>query len=226
MDRRVKDTVEPKQKRGKETKKKILEVATEVFAEKGLEGTRIDEIVARSQVNKERIYAYYGSKKKLYQEVLLANYMEIANSNILMDLDESSIPRLNEIVIDGFIQFHEKHPTFWRLLSWENLSNGENLSQEQWEGLRSAYIEHLKMLYETGQEKGYFRKDINFNTYIFTVFSITYFYFSNQITISHLLGVDFKSAKVKQQIQNELIHIMAEGVMTNDQDDNTGMLTK
>ncbi|MGF1723046.1 TetR/AcrR family transcriptional regulator [Vibrio kyushuensis] len=212
MTEKVRKIIVPKQKRGKQTKKRILDVATQIFAEKGLEGTRIDEIIHRSEVNKERIYAYYGSKKKLYQEVLLENYRRVTDDNILMNLDETAIPNLNAIIIDVYIDFHESHPNFWRLLSWENLSNGENLSDEQWSVLRGGYLEHLKGLYELGQKKGFFRKEINFNSYIFTVFSLTFFYFSNQITMSKLLGVDLKSAAVRQQIEHDIIVILSSGV--------------
>jgi hypothetical protein len=40
-------------------------------------------------------------------------------------LTEQDIPRLKEILITAFTDFHRQNPKFRRLLTWENLNNGE-----------------------------------------------------------------------------------------------------
>jgi TetR/AcrR family transcriptional regulator len=53
-----------------ERRERILEAATDAFAEKGLAGVRVDDIAARSRSNKQLIYYYFGSKVELFDAVL------------------------------------------------------------------------------------------------------------------------------------------------------------
>ena len=45
------------------TRRKILEAAITLFAEKGFNGTAVDDISLAAGANKQRIYAYFGSKR-------------------------------------------------------------------------------------------------------------------------------------------------------------------
>ena len=54
------------QKRAIETRQKILTAATALFARHGMRGTTVDRIAETAGVNKQRIYAYFGSKEKLF----------------------------------------------------------------------------------------------------------------------------------------------------------------
>ncbi|MFF9203970.1 TetR/AcrR family transcriptional regulator [Streptomyces sp. NPDC014986] len=49
---------------------RILAVAAEEFETKGFAGARIDEIARRSNVNKQLIYYYFGSKRVLHSAVM------------------------------------------------------------------------------------------------------------------------------------------------------------
>lgn len=52
------------------TKEKILASARKEFAEKGLEGSRVDRIAERAGVNKAMIYYHFASKERLYETIL------------------------------------------------------------------------------------------------------------------------------------------------------------
>ena len=51
------------------TKARLLEAATAEFAAYGIAGARIDRIAAAASVNKQMIYAYFGSKDALFDVV-------------------------------------------------------------------------------------------------------------------------------------------------------------
>ena len=53
-----------------DTIRRILNTAAEVFAEAGFAGARMDEIAARTGVNKATIYYHIGDKETLYTRVL------------------------------------------------------------------------------------------------------------------------------------------------------------
>lgn len=59
---------------------KILKAAEEVFAEKGFDGARVDEIAKRAGVNKALIYYYFESKEKILEELSKKHLQEIIDT--------------------------------------------------------------------------------------------------------------------------------------------------
>ena len=55
---------------------KILEAAEELFAEKGYDGARVDEIARRAGVNKALIYYYFENKQKILEEIVIKHIKE------------------------------------------------------------------------------------------------------------------------------------------------------
>ena len=206
--------VAPRQERARQSRDRIFQAAVDVFADKGPAGARIEEIAQRAEVNKQRIYAYFGSKDALYREVLIEVYSWAADNQRLLALGESDIPAMTRVIVDTFFQIHEERPSFWRLLCWENLNGGRSLHATDWQQIRSAYISHLERLYRVGQERGVFRADVHFFTYIMLLFAATYFYFSNQVTLSNLLNLDLSSGAVRQRIEGEVLAMLTAGVCT------------
>ena len=202
----------PKQARARATRDRIFEVSGEVFAAQGFAGARVGEIARRAGVNRQRLYAYFGSKRELYRQVLIDVYAQVAHHEGLLGLTVDDIPAMTGRIVDCFFEIHEANPRFWRLLSWENLNGGQSLTPEDWSSLRAAYIAHLGRLYAEGQRRGHFRADVDFTTYLLVLFSTTYFYFSNQMTISRLLGVALDSAAVRRQIEDQFVALMDRGL--------------
>ncbi|MCP4727923.1 MAG: TetR/AcrR family transcriptional regulator [bacterium] len=62
------------------TKENILNAAIEVFAEKGMHGSRMEEIAARAGANKAMVYYYYSSRENLYDEVLRTILFQVFNT--------------------------------------------------------------------------------------------------------------------------------------------------
>jgi AcrR family transcriptional regulator len=60
----------PRQKRGIETKGRIIQAARELFSRKGFHGTNSKEIAAAAGVSIGSFYSYFQDKKALFLEVL------------------------------------------------------------------------------------------------------------------------------------------------------------
>lgn len=58
------------QKTSRATFEKVLQAATDVFAEQGFDGARVDTIANRAAVNKATLYYQVGGKQALYEAVL------------------------------------------------------------------------------------------------------------------------------------------------------------
>lgn len=70
----------PEEEKNDNSRQKILDTAAALFAEKGYDGSRMDEIAERAQVNKALIYYYFKSKEKILEEIL-----ENATNDLIME---------------------------------------------------------------------------------------------------------------------------------------------
>ena len=55
---------------GKERREQLLAVSRKLFAEKGFEGTSVEEIAARASVSKPVVYEHFGGKEGIYAVVV------------------------------------------------------------------------------------------------------------------------------------------------------------
>ncbi len=63
-------------------KKKIIQVATQLFSEKSYHDVTIDEVATKAGIAKGTIYLYFESKERLYLEIL-ENCFESIESRIV-----------------------------------------------------------------------------------------------------------------------------------------------
>jgi AcrR family transcriptional regulator len=127
------------------TRQRIFDAASREFAEHGLAGARIDAIARGAGANKQLIYAYFGSKEKLFAEVL---GRQLARIDEAIDLGPDRLPEYAGEVFD----FHAKHPEFARLLLSEALSyRGGRLPNKK---IRDAHQARKVKVVREGQKKG------------------------------------------------------------------------
>ncbi len=55
---------------GKERREQLLDIGRRLFAERGFEGTSIEEIAAQAGVSKPVVYEHFGGKEGLYAVVV------------------------------------------------------------------------------------------------------------------------------------------------------------
>ncbi|MGH2979773.1 MAG: TetR/AcrR family transcriptional regulator [Solirubrobacterales bacterium] len=97
-------------------RERLLEAATEVFAERGYEGARVEQIADVAQVSPGLLYRHFEGKQELYEELLL-----LANKQLLEHLAQAAAPDLatDQRVLrglDAFFSFVESHRNLWRLI--------------------------------------------------------------------------------------------------------------
>jgi AcrR family transcriptional regulator len=97
-------------------RERLLEAATEVFAERGFEGARVEQIADVAQVSPGLLYRHFEGKRELYEELLL-----LANRQLLEHLAQAAAPdqptdKRVERGLDAFFSFVESHRNLWRLI--------------------------------------------------------------------------------------------------------------
>lgn len=129
-----------------ETRARLLAAARAEFAAHGLAGARVDRIAKSAGCNKERIYAYYGSKEKLYDTVLEGALTAIRAATPL-HLNEGE--DLGDFVRRVY-EFHRADPSLMRIFMWEALEmDGRELVAD---GERRAF--YSERARELGEQLG------------------------------------------------------------------------
>ena len=99
-----------------ERKEQILDAALVVIIQKGYENSRMDDIVATSNMSKGAIYWYYKSKKEVYLSLVnhwVHNYSAVLNH--IVDTDRSASDQLSSL-FQYFIDQYEKDPAVFKAL--------------------------------------------------------------------------------------------------------------
>jgi AcrR family transcriptional regulator len=103
-----------------DTRARILTAATDEFAERGLAGGRVDRIATAADANKERIYAYFGSKEGLFDATVEAIVEELLDA---VPFDALDLPGYAVRLYD----FTLAHPDLVRLALWYSLERPGSL---------------------------------------------------------------------------------------------------
>lgn len=173
------------------TRAELLEVATEVFAEQGLSGARVDEIAERTRTTKRMIYYYFESKEGLYAAVLEAAYATIRREEQTIELDHldpvAAIRRLAELTFDH----HESHPDFIRLVAIENIHRAEHLAAlPDLDSLGSPATRLIEEILRRGLADGSFTRDVDAIDVHMVISSYCVFRLANRHTWQTLFGRD------------------------------------
>ncbi len=170
------------------TRERILQAAIGEFSEKGLDGARVDEIARRSRANKRLIYHYFGNKEELFLAVLEHAYDDIRRAEASLNLDgldpETAMRRLTEFSFD----YSASNP---HLVNCENLYGARHLQQsKRILKLNSPVTEMLRRILDRGQREGVFRRDVDPLQLYVSIAALSYFYLSNNPTLSVVFGRD------------------------------------
>ena len=194
------------QERAKITKAKILETAIKVFSEMGFHGTRVDAVATGAGVNKQRIYAYYGSKADLFEAALERVFREV--SLFSADTLKKALlepEKLSAMLLADFMGLHDKNPYFWRMLAWANLNN--DVSTDSLLGIRANQDRVIEKAFVSAQEKGYIKENISFTAYLFNLMAISFFYHSNQKTLAKTFSSEIYTLAGREQLMKQLISL-------------------
>jgi AcrR family transcriptional regulator len=170
--------------------RKILEAATEEFANHGFGGARIERISRRAHTVDRMLYYYFGSKEKLFRTVLEAAYEQLGQAEQQLALAATPPREAMAALIRFTWEYYCAHPEFIRLLNSENQHRGQHLKKStRVSQLSFPLLSILSDLLERGANAGEFRKVDPVQIYV-TIAALGYFYLSNRYTLSRFLSRD------------------------------------
>jgi AcrR family transcriptional regulator len=187
------------------TRTQILDVATAEFAAHGYSGARVDEIAALTKTTKRMIYYYFGGKKQLYLATLERAYARIRAAEREVDVAHldpvTALRRIAEITFDH----HESHPDFIRLVSVENVHQGEHIRElASLADLNTPVIQLLDELLQRGRSIGLFRGDVDAIDVHMMISSFCFFRVANRYTFGALFGRDLVDPRDRDRYRTML----------------------
>ncbi|GAB3622178.1 TetR/AcrR family transcriptional regulator [Mariniluteicoccus endophyticus] len=102
---------------GQERREQLIEIARTLFADKGLEGTSIEEIAARAEVSKPIVYEHFGGKEGLYAVVVdreVRALLDSVRSSLL--IEDASPHQLIEHATIALLDYVENRTAGFRIL--------------------------------------------------------------------------------------------------------------
>ena len=185
------------------TRAELLAVATEVFAEEGYSGARVDDIAERTRTTKRMIYYYFGGKEQLYLAVLENAYQGIREAEQAIDVDHTdpvaAIRRLAELTFDH----HVTHDAFIRLVAIENIHRGEFIRRiDSLRTLAQPAKTLLDEILELGRAAGVFREDVDAIDVHLVISAYCVFQIANQYTFGYLFDRDLLAPERRDHLRS------------------------
>ncbi|HWP13774.1 MAG TPA: TetR/AcrR family transcriptional regulator [Ramlibacter sp.] len=187
----------------------ILAAARDEFAEHGLGGARMDRIAERAGLNKRLIYYYFEDKEQLFRAVLEQAYLQIREEerklNLLGLKPAEAVRRLVEFTWDYYLA----HPEFLTLLNSANLHRARHLQgSERVREMNSPLIATLGEILERGRKEGSFRGGIDPVQLYVSIAGLSYFYLSNNHTLSAIFGRDLMAPKARSERLSHMVELV------------------
>lgn len=139
-------------KKRERTRGALLDSALSVFAAKGYEATRINDITAHADMANGTFYNYYQDKDQLLHDVALGLLVEIARRSDREMTGLSHAPSRVALAAAKLLRTAREEP------EWINvLLQATDIAPE----IQSATIQYMKKDLEMGVEQGAFKVEIN-----------------------------------------------------------------
>jgi AcrR family transcriptional regulator len=180
-------------------RQRILDAARVEFAKRGSEGARIERIARAAKANKRMLYYHVGNKDALYLAVLENAYEHIRAAERKLNLEAlapaAAIARLIRFTWDYFIE----NPEFMALLNNENMLRAKHLKRsKKVKEMHSPFVSLLADILRKGAASGELRANVDPVQLYITIAGLSYFYLSNNATLSTIFGRDLMSVDAKE----------------------------
>jgi AcrR family transcriptional regulator len=167
-----------------ETRWRLLQAATEVFAEVGYHAATTREICKRAEVNLASIHYYYGDKAELYREVFRLPFLDECNTFVTLDINTTTLHQALKAFYGWFFpSVAEEDPMaklFMRLHAREDAEPSGVLGDAMIQAYRPN---HEKMQALLCRELGLKKVDAEVDRLTFALVGMATVYFHNRMAV-------------------------------------------
>ena len=187
----------------------ILNAAIGEFFEHGFGGARVDAIARRAKTNKRYLYVYVGNKEAIWLAALQRVYAIMRAGERELNLENLAPDEGMRKLIRFNFWFHVEHPEFIRMLNDENRQEARNLRRSTTaQKMYSPLLTLIEGLLRRGEEAGLFRSKVDPVQLYISIAALSYFYCSNQHTLSVIFGQDLGSRREIQRREEHVVSVV------------------
>ena len=188
---------------------RILAAAHAEFAQHGFDGARVDRIATQAGLNKRMLYHYFGNKDELFCTVLEVNYSHKRDSERALNLEQDSASEAIRKLVTLTWNYYLDNPAFLSLLNSANLHQAKHLRQSaQVRQMRSPFIALIGSILDKGVREGVFRSGVDPAQLYITMAGLSYFYLSNQHTLSAIFGRSLMSPRARRERLDHMVDVV------------------
>jgi AcrR family transcriptional regulator len=157
------------------TREALIAAATDLFAEHGFDGVRVEQIAEASGVNKALINYHFGGKAGLYKAILKVTFGGVTLG--IEELVSSGDPPAEKLrrLIRAIGRMVEQRPNLPRMVLREILSGGERIDTETLPNFLAMFAA-VRSIVEEGIRSGEFRRVDPLSTHLGLIGSLMFFF--------------------------------------------------
>ena len=192
-----------------ESRERILHAARLEFASHGLGGARVNRISQQAGINKRMLYHYFGNKDDLFGAVLEANYCHKRASEQAMRLENEEPREAIRKLVTLTWNYYINHPEFMNLLNSANLHQARHIqASPSVKKMRNPFIHMIGNILDNGVKAGVFKPGVDPVQLYISIAGLSYFYLSNQHTLSAIFGRNLLSTSAKTKRKNHMVEMV------------------
>ena len=132
-----------------DNKKNIMDVALNLFAERGYDAVGVQEIVEKSGITKPTLYHYFGNKEGLLKTILDQNFEDLSEKIKIACQYNGDLPNSLTQIAKAYFLFAQEHKIFMRFQISLSFSPQDSTAfkivqvqlKEQFELIKGMFVE-------------------------------------------------------------------------------------
>lgn len=181
----------------------IMAAAGYEFGQHGLEGASMDNIARRCGRTKQLLYHYYGSKERLFAEVVSKNHKDAILELVAHDYDSMDPQSAFRMFLRNIAGQYRRFPEWASLMLDENLHGGVHYGERR--KIRAAtrpLMEQFQKILDRGALEGVFARQVDTESFFAAAFSlVTACYLTGRV-MSEYLSIDLKTDEGMDRWEN------------------------
>ncbi len=201
-------------------RQKILSVATDLFAEKGLKGTTTRDIAKASGLNLSLISYYFGGKEGLYRTIIYEHAVSVKENleNIVHTYSQKELTSevfVQEIrsIIRNFVEMRLRSESIAKIFMSERNQKMPHC-REVFEGIMAPTAGKLSALVKEGQKKGIIKNSFPPEVFLMVMIESIFAYFTVSECQLSVWQNGYQMPQDKDKLIDFLTELFTKGILT------------